>query len=206
SRRAPGPRSRLRGRGTRRDRRALVPFEGEAASAHPVGHGEPGRAAPGAQLRGRVSAVLGELLAQDDRASRDRVVAEHDLVLALEDVVADEVRLGHLEAELLAHLAHDGGLGVFLRLEEAGDEGEEALRPLAVAREDDLALVLDEGADRGRGIAPVHEAALRVRARQALAHSAVVGDATRRERRGAARTKAELHARATAAARPSPAP
>jgi hypothetical protein len=43
------------------------------------------------------------------------VVAQHDLVLALEDVVADEVRRLDFEAQLLAHLAHDRGARVLAR-------------------------------------------------------------------------------------------
>ena len=90
------------------------------------------------------------------------MVAEHDLVLALEDVVADEVGLDHVEAELLLHLAHHGGPRVLAGLEVAGDEREPALGPRAIAREDDLALVLDQGPDGGRGVAPLDEAARRI--------------------------------------------
>jgi hypothetical protein len=60
-----------------------------------------------AQLRGLVAAVLGELFGELHGAARDHVVAEHHLVLALEDVVADEVGLDHVEVELLLHLARD---------------------------------------------------------------------------------------------------
>src|SRR6185312_1830673 len=131
--------------------------------------------------------VLGELPTQADRPAGDRVVAEHHLVLALEDVVADEVGLDDIEAQLLAHLAHHRARGIFQRLEIAGHEREEALRPRGIAREDDLALVLHERAHAGNGIAPLDEAA-RLDARPANARGAVgIDERALRERARAAR-------------------
>jgi hypothetical protein len=121
------------------------------------------------------------------------VVAEHHLVLALEDVVADHVRLDHLEAELLAHLAHDSRARVLARLEESRHQREESLGPELVAREDDLALVLDQGAHGRRGIAPVHEAARPGGTGEARAFTAIVDDLAVDEGCRAGRTESKLH-------------
>src|SRR6185312_6347602 len=155
-----------------RERRTIEPFEGQSARAHPVRDREARGALPGPQLLRLHAPVIGELLPQADRAARARVVAEHHLVLALEDVVPDEVRFDDLEPQLLAHLAHDAALRVLQRLEIAGHQGEEALRPPGVAREDDLALVLDERSDARDGISPLDEAAS-LDARAAHARGAV---------------------------------
>jgi hypothetical protein len=175
-------------------RRAVVPFEGEAAPLHPVRDREARGAPPRLQFRGLVAPVLRELGAQAHRAARDRVVAEHHLVLPLEDVVADDVRLDDLEAQLFLHFACHAGPRVLPRLEVAGDEREPAFGPALAAREDDLAVVLDERADRRRGIAPVDVPAGLGGTGEAVYEAAVIGDGTLDEGAGATGAVAEFHA------------
>src|SRR5260221_2482419 len=156
-----------------------------------------------------MAAILGELGSELHRARGHHVVAEHHLVLALEDVVADDVGLDHVEVELLLHFAGDRAYRVLARLEVAGHEREESRRPTGVAREDDLALVLDDGADRGRGIVPAHISAGLRGTGEALYRLAVAGNGSGSEGRGATGAEPEIHdagSRARGALSPIPSP
>src|SRR5581483_10897049 len=136
------------------------------------------------------AAVLDQLLAEHDLPLGDDVVGDDQLVHARERVMADE--LAHprrLQPQLLLHLAQYAGsrIGVIL-LQEAGDQREHLRRPGAVARQDDLPLVLDDGRDHRHRVVPVHE--LAGRAAQAVRTHV---DGAGLQRRGAARAELVAH-------------
>src|SRR5262249_15398382 len=114
---------------------------------------------------GIVSAVVAQFGTEPDLPRRHDVVAEHDLVLALEDVVPDGADLDDVEVQFFLHLALYRGPRVLFRLQIARDEREPSFGPTGVARQDDVSLVLDECPDGRRRVAPLHEPARGVDAR-----------------------------------------
>jgi hypothetical protein len=71
------------------------------------------------------------------------VVTEHHLVLALENVVANERACDDVEVQLFLDFARDCRLRILFGFEITRDQGKPPFGPQRIAREDDLTVVLD---------------------------------------------------------------
>jgi len=128
-------------------------------AGEPIFEGRAGADVPGADFFRRQGLDGFQFVAEHNLALNLDMIGKDDLVAQFKGVMPDKTNDFSIEAKFFSYFAQDAVFGRFAFFEESCYDAEPLLRPAFVARQDDFALVLDDGGDDGDGVIPEDEIA-----------------------------------------------